>query len=366
MGGRGSVSRRDFLRLAGVMGGMAGAAVLLPGCGPQAEPTRPAASEVAAGMTDTSLFKKDPPWVVGRAGSGDVNAWMVMFSLHFRYGIEDKYKDKFKEYHVTAADFDVQKQINDVEDLLAKDLDLLFLDPTSEAALVGSVEMAMDKGVPVVLASTKVLTENYVTWVTTDNQRIGFLGADWLGKRLGGKGKVILLMGAPGTSYAEDWLRGSRQALAQYPDIEEAGMAYAYWSPTEAKTVVENFIQANPQIDGIVPGGGLMGIGAVDAFVDAGLPIPPLGGTDDNNAWLRKAQETGCEYFAVSGGADMALTCVDLAVNVLNGEPVPKLVTHPVTFFDNTETEKYYRQELSDQYWATHRLPEEWIQEYYG
>jgi len=321
---------------------------------------------MAAGMVVTAPYKKNPPWVVGRAGSGDVNAWMVMFSLHFRYGIEEKYKDRFKEYHVTAANFDAQKQINDMEDLLAKDLDLLFVDPISEAALVVSVEMAMAKGIPVVLASTKVYTDKYVSWVTTDNQRIGFLGGDWLGKKLNGKGKVILLMGAPGSSYAEDWLRGSRQGLAQYPDIEEVGLAYCWWSPTEAKTAVEGFIQANPQIDGVVPGGGLMGIGAVDAFLDAGLPIPPMGGADDGNAWLRKAKETSCEFFAVAGGSDMSLTCVDLAVDVLSGKAVPKLVIHPVETFDQTELDKYYRPELNDQYWAVNRLPDDWVQEHYG
>jgi len=303
---------------------------------------------------------------VGRAGSGDVNAWMVMFSLHFQYGIEGKYKDKFKEYHVTAANFDAQKQINDVEDLLAKDLDLLFIDPISEAALVASVERAMDSGTPVILASTRVVTDKYVSWVTTDNQRIGFICSDWLGKRLDGKGKVIMLMGAPGSSYAEDWLRGCRQAMEQYPDIEEVGMAYAWWSPTEAKTAVEGFLQANPQIDGVIPGGGLMGIGAVDAFLDAGLPIPPMGGADDNNAWLRKAKEVGCEFFAICGGADQSLTCVDLAVDVLSGKPVPKLAIHPVDTFDQTELDKYYRPELSDQYWAVNRLPEDWIKEHYG
>jgi ribose transport system substrate-binding protein len=360
------LSRRDFLRYVGAVGSFAGATLLLPSCGTKESTGGTGTEGVPAGMVDTSAFKKDPPWVVGRAGSGDVNAWMVMFTHHFHYGIEELYKDKFKEYYETAANFDDQKQIADVEDLLTKNLDLLFVDPGSEAALVNSVEMAMDQGVPVILASTKVLTDRYVSWVTTDNQQIGFMGGDWLGKKLQGKGNVILLMGAPGSSYAEDWLRGARQGLAQYPDIKEVGMAYCWWSPTEAKTAVEGFIQANPQIDGVVPGGGLMGIGAVDAFLDAGKPIPPMGGADDGNAWLAKAKETGCEYFAVSGGADMSLTCVELAIDTLSGKPVPQLVIHPVITFDNTQTDKYYAPDLNDQYWAVNRLPQEWITKYYS
>lgn len=357
-------TRREFMRLAGTVAGLAGVTVLLPGCQPAAQPTPTPA--LSPGMVDTSRYKKNPPWVVGRAGSGDVNAWMVMFSAHFEYGIKEKYKDKFKEYHVTAANFDAAKQINDVEDLLAKNLDLLFIDPISEAALVGAVEKAMDAGIPVILASTRVRTDKYVSWVTTDNVRIGYLGADWLGRRLGGKGNVVLTMGAPGSSYAEDWLRGARQALSNYPDIKEVGLAYCFWSPVEAKKAVEAFIQATPQIDGVVPGGGQMALGAVDAFLDAGKPIPPMGGTDDWNGWLAKAKEHKVEFFSVSGGSSMSLTCVDLAVDVLSGKPVPKYVEYPVVTFDQTELDKYYRPDLSDQYWAVHELPEEWVQRLYG
>ncbi len=54
------------------------------------------AGDLAPGMVDTTQYKKKAPWLAGRAGLGDTNAWMTMFGLHFKYGVEEKYAKEFK------------------------------------------------------------------------------------------------------------------------------------------------------------------------------------------------------------------------------------------------------------------------------
>jgi ribose transport system substrate-binding protein len=239
------------------------------------------------------------------------------------------------------------------------------VDPASEAALVGAVEEAMDMGVPVILASTGVNTDKYVSWVSRDNMKAGFLYAEWMGKKLGGKGKVVALMGIAGSSYAEDVLRGVRQGLSAYPGIELVDVAYCDWSPVKAKEATEAFIQSNPRIDGVIADGGQMALGVVEALVDAGRKIPPIT-ADDWNGWLRIAKQHKVQFLAVSGGNPLALTCVDLAVKVLRGEPVPKIVEYPMVTFEQDELDKYYRPDLNDQYFAVNELPEAWIKKYYS
>jgi ribose transport system substrate-binding protein len=374
-----SFNRREFLRLAGAVAGGAAATVILPGCvAPPPAGTAPAAATGAPaagaapdagaspGMVDTSAYKKDGPWTVARAGSGDVNAWMVSFSAHLEYAIKEKNKDLFQDYFVTAANFDATKQISDVEDLLARQPDLLFVDPISEAALVGSVEKAMDAGIPVILVSTRVQSDKYVSWISTNNVRAGFTGADWLAKQLNGTGNIVMTMGAPGTSYSADWLQGARQAFAAYPDIKEVGVAYASWSPVEAKRAIEAFLQQEPNIHGVVPGGGLMAIGAVQAFKDAGKPIPPIGGADDGNGWLRVAKENNVKFIGVAGGANMGAPAVDLAIKTLRGEPIPKYVEFPAETITDADVDRLFKPELNDNYWGIHDLPEEWITRLYA
>ncbi len=342
-------------------------ALIAAGCTAAEEEAGETGTEVAVGpgMVDTSQYKTDPPWTVGRAGSGDVNAWMTTFTNHFHYGIEEKYGDLFENYYETGANFDPAKQISDVEDLLARDIDLLFIDPISSAALTASVERAMEAGVPVVLVSTKVQSDDYVSWVTTDNVKVGNLFAEYMAEKLDGKGKVIVFLGAAGSSYAEENEQGIREVFANYPDIEIVGLCNCNWSPTEAKAAAEAYIQANPDgIDGIISGG-LMGLGAVDAFLDAGLEVPPVA-ADDWNGWLAKAAENDLDFFAVEGGPAMSLLAVDLATQVLKGEPVPKYVEYPVGTFTQDELDEHYRPDLNDQYWSLNLLPEDWITRLYA
>lgn len=341
----------------------------LAACTQAAEVEQPEATggevELAPGMVDTSQFKKDPPWTVGRAGSGDVNSWMVMFSNTFRYGIEEKYADLFENYYETGANFDPAKQISDVEDLLARDIDLLFIDPISAAALTASVERAMEQGVPVILVSTGVQSDNYVSWVRTDNVRAGYLMADMLAQRINEQGKMILLTGAAGSTYAEETEQGAREALAQYPEVELVGVFNANWSPVEAKSATEAAIQANPDgIDAVIAGG-LMGLGAADAFLDAGLEMPVIAG-DDWNGWLQKACDNDIPFVGVSGGPGHSLWAVDTAVKVLQGEPVAKNVEYPLETIDEAACDNLYRADLNDQYWALNELPEDWVERLYG
>jgi ribose transport system substrate-binding protein len=322
------------------------------------------AGDLVPGMVDTTQYKKKAPWLAGRAGLGDTNAWMTMFGLHFKYGVEEKYAKEFKGFKVTSCFWNPVKQIADIEGLVAQGVNILFVDPASEGALVGAIEEVYDMGVPVVLASTGVNTDKYTTWVSRDNVKAGFVYAKWMGKKLNGKGNVVALMGMAGSSYAEDVLRGVKQGLSAFPDIKILEVAYCDWSPVKAKETMEVFIQSNPRIDGIIADGGQMAYGAVEALLDAGKKIPPIT-ADDWNGWLRMAKAHDIDFLAESGGNPLALTSVDLAVKILRGEPVPKIVEYPVVTFEKDQLDKYYRPDLTDQYFAVNELPEAWIKKHY-
>jgi hypothetical protein len=67
------LSRREFLRAVGLASASAGVTLLLNSCAPAATAT-PAPAEVSLGMVDTTIYKKDPPWHIGRSGMGEVNS----------------------------------------------------------------------------------------------------------------------------------------------------------------------------------------------------------------------------------------------------------------------------------------------------
>ena len=357
------LNRREFLRMVGLASASAGVSLLLNSCAPAAAPT-PAAAEVSLGMVDTSKYKKEPPWKMARSGMGEVNSWQVIATVHFDYYVRTKYKDLFSEVNTLAATFDPVKQVSDMEDLLTKNPDIMIVHPVTGGNIVAQIEQAMSRDIPVILFGARAYTDKYVSYHDRDNAGVGRIYADYICKKIGGKGNVAVMMGLAGNTYAEDVLRGVREGMAKYPDVKEAALGYGVWSPVEGKTAMEGMLASADQIDGIINDGGNMGIGIVDAYMDAGKPFPPMCG-DDGNGWLRKAKENKISFLACQGGAEQMADAVEFAVKTLKGEPVARDVLAPIQTFDETQIDKFYRPELNDQYWAINKLPEEVILEKY-
>jgi ribose transport system substrate-binding protein len=357
---RDQFTRREFIKALAVT---TGAALILPSCAPGAPGA--GTSGLSLGMVDTTAFKKDPPWTVGRSGMGEVNAWQVIRSHHFDYGFQTKHAGKFGEIFYTQAFFDPAQQVADVEDILTHDIDVLFVHPVSGANVIAQIEQAMSRNIPVILGGARAYTEEYVSYVDRDNPGCGLLYAEYIARKINGEGNVVLMMGLAGNTYAEDVLRGAREGLAKYPGIVEAGLEFGEWSPVIGKSAMEAMLVSVPKIDAILNDGGDMGIGIIDAYLDAGLPVPPMCG-DDNNGWLRKAKENNVQFLAVHGGAELALDEVDIAVKVMQGEPVTKNILADIPRFEENELDARYRPDLNDQYWTINKLPEDLIQTLYG
>jgi ribose transport system substrate-binding protein len=323
------------------------------------------AAELVAGMVDTSEYKTDPPFTIGVSTMGEVNDWQVAALSHINYGLQDKYKDMVGQVYHGHAPWDANKQINAIEDMVLRGIDLLILLPASEAALVSTIEKVMDRGIPVVLFGAKAFTDEFVTYVDRNNFDIGYTWADWLGSKLGGTGNVALILGAPGNSYTEDVLRGAESCFqAKYPDIQMIGPAYGFWSPPEAKKAMETLIRSTDQIDGVLVDGGLMAFAVIEAFQDANLPVPPLT-ADDWNGFLKIAKKQNLDFCLVNSGVDLALDAVDVAVRILEGEPVPHTVIAETQVYTSEDIDKLVEPDLPDSYWAINKLPQSEIDRLY-
>ena len=79
-----------------------------------------------------------------------MSAWMVMYSAHVEYGVRQKFRLYFADYLSYAANWDPNKQIEDIKLLLAQDIDLLLIDPMDSAVVQAGVEQATRAGVPVI------------------------------------------------------------------------------------------------------------------------------------------------------------------------------------------------------------------------
>ncbi|HEX2488435.1 MAG TPA: substrate-binding domain-containing protein, partial [Blastocatellia bacterium] len=88
---------------------------------------------------------------------------------------------------------DYTGQMNIVEDMINQRVDGIVLAPSHGTSLVNIVERAQRDGIPVTIFDSGISTENYVSYVSTDNRKGGVVAAKRMGEKLGGKGKVAIL-----------------------------------------------------------------------------------------------------------------------------------------------------------------------------
>ena len=162
--------------------------------------------------------------------------------------------------YVTDAAHDVVKQMNDVEDLVNKGVEILILNPTDSEGVRNAVEFAKKKGVIVVSVDAQA-TGPIDAFVGSKNYDAGVLACTAMATELGGKGDVAILDGIPVVPILER-VRGCKDALAKYPDIKLIDTQNGKQDRNIAMGVTENMIQAKPSLKGIfsVNDGGAMGV----------------------------------------------------------------------------------------------------------
>jgi len=293
-----------------------------------------------------------------------MTAWMIMYSAHVEYGARDKFSSQFSNYVCTSANWDPNKQIEDIRLLLAQGIDLLLIDPMDTAVVRAGMVQAMQAGVPVIMAPTSAQTQQYVSWVTTDEAGRGATCAEWLA-RVTPRGNVLVLQSMPAAGDGPAWLGGVRSVLQGHPDLAEVAVLQCAWSSSDAKKVMSSYLGRAGRVDGVIVNNGVLGLGLVEAFLESGRMVPSIAGADDWNGWLRIAKQHGLQFLALSGGANLGLYCVELATQILAGQPVPHRIDFPYRAFESQDLDTYYRPDLSAHYWAVHDLPDAWISRMY-
>jgi ribose transport system substrate-binding protein len=206
-------------------------------------------------------------------------------------GVRDQAKAEGYEVTVLNAEDKLEKQIADVEDLIQKKIDVLIINATHDGA-AAVLNKAADAGIPVITLQRGVPGAKVVSHIGTDNVVIGREGAEWIAKKLSGKGNVVVMEGIPGAASSEDRKKGSAEVWPKYPGIKIVAQQSGKYDRAVALGVMENILQAQPQIDAVFCFNDEMAMGvlaAVKAAKRTGIAITGM----DANKDAREAVEKG-------------------------------------------------------------------------
>ena len=317
---------------------------------------------------DTSEFAKDPPYRIALAAQGTSNAWSALFDAHAYWHVDELGDEVIAEFLYGDAQASADIQVPQVEDLLAQEPDALILVPMGAAALSAPVERAMMQGVPVVLCASAVETDNFVTEVGTNLFNAGASLAQYLIDTVGADGNFLMMTGIPGVTTSVVMEEGALAVFDSY-GVELLDNQPGFWSPAEGKKIMETWLaQHGDEIDGIWSGGAQMSQGIISAYLDAEMDIPPIGGGEWQNGFLRLALEHDIQYAAWQYPNAMVTLCIDAAVQILQGEPTPRFIDFVGKIanadpFTDAEGENYFRAEWSDDVHGPITMPDEKLAE---
>ncbi|KZK85594.1 MULTISPECIES: ribose ABC transporter substrate-binding protein RbsB [unclassified Pseudovibrio] len=243
------------------------------------------------------------------------------FFVTLKEGAEARANELGYKIVVLDSQNDPAKELANVEDVLSKNVSILLINPTDSDAVSSSIRAANRKNVPVVTLDRGAARGKVESHVASDNILGGEMAGELIVETLRGSGKIVELEGVPGTSAARDRGTGFKKAMHGASGIELVAVQPADFDRTKGLNVMENILQAQPEINAVFAHNDEMALGAIKAIEAANRDILVVGfdGTDDGV----KAVEEGTMLATVAQQAGMIGSIgVDTADKVLKGEKV--------------------------------------------
>lgn len=246
------------------------------------------------------------------------------FFVTLKEGAVQKANELGYELIVLDSQNDPSKELGNVEDLLVKGVDVLLINPTDSDAVVSSVRAANRSKIPVVTLDRAANGGKVVSHVASDNVLGGEVAGNYIVEKLGGKGKVVELEGIPGTTAARDRGEGFNKAIAGKLDV--VAKQSADFDRTKGLTVMENILQAQPEINAVFAHNDEMALGALKAIESSGRKNIIVVGFDATDDAVTAVKDGKLSATVAQKPAEIGAIGVEVAGKIIKKETVQENV----------------------------------------
>ncbi|RUM26854.1 sugar ABC transporter substrate-binding protein [Rhizobium vallis] len=259
------------------------------------------------------------------------------FFNQIKQSVEAEAKKRGIEVITVDAKGDGPTQVNQIQDLLTQKIDALIYIPAGAAAATVPVKLAKNAGIPVVNVDRNADGAPGDTFLATDSVASAKAVCDYILKEAGGKGKMVIIHGQKGTTPEVDRSKGCGESLKAYPDVKVVAEQFSnIWSQDEGFQIMQNMLQANPDVSIVFAQADGLALGAAQAIKVAN-PSQKIvvGGFDGDTAALEALSKGVFNVTATQQTQKMGRDAVENAAKLVAGEKVP-----PVQLMDATLTTK--------------------------
>jgi simple sugar transport system substrate-binding protein len=300
----------------------------------------PAVLVPAATIEKGSVKKTYKDLIIGFAQLGAESEWRVANTKSIKVtadelGVELRFSD---------AQQSQDKQIEAVRKLIIQKVDVIGISPIVETGWDEVFLEAKKAGIPIILSDrrARVSDDLYVTYLGSDFLEEGRNAARVLARLVNGDAKIVELVGTIGSAPANDRFTGFREILREYPGMKVIDSKSGDFTRARGKEVMDAFLNKyGENITAVFAHNDDMALGAIQAIEDHGLKP----GVDIKIVSIDASR--GAFEAMIAGKLNATVECnpllgpqfFDLALKVVNGEPVPKWVPSKEGIFypDNAE-----------------------------
>ena len=278
--------------------------------------------------------------------------------------LDQQFKDAGYETILTYSDNDTNRQVNDIQNMIAEDVDLLVVAAIDGEALNTVMNEAGEAGIPIIAYDRLIMNDNVPYYVSFDNYTVGTLQGQYVVDTLdldnaAGPFNMEFTAGDPADNNAGYFFQGAVDVLQPYIDSGKLNVvsgqtdfdtvATDKWDTQtaleRAQNVLASYYADGTQVDVWLCSNDSTALGVTQAIQSdyAGSNQPIITGQDGDEANLKNIVDSLQSMTVYKAVANEAVVTLDLGKAILNGDTIDEsLISASGWEFDcSFDTESY-------------------------
>ncbi|MER9856797.1 MULTISPECIES: sugar ABC transporter substrate-binding protein [unclassified Mesorhizobium] len=230
-----------------------------------------------------------------------------------------------------SAEGSLEKQVSIIENFINQGVSAILIDPIDKNAVIPVIQKATAAGIPVITMGNKVEAGSNYSTLYPDYDNMSMV-ARALGKSLGGKGEVALLVGSRGNFVSDTREKGFVETLKkEFPDIKVVGIEPTGWDAAKATNAAQTWLTTYPDLKAIGCISDSLCLAADSVASSMGTQL--LYGGYDGDAEMKPLIDDGKMVMDVLTGAyRVGYWNIAVAARLANGEKLPQDLYMPTYF----------------------------------
>jgi inositol transport system substrate-binding protein len=229
---------------------------------------------------------------------------------------------------------DVVKQLSQVENFISQKVDAIIVNPVDTASTARISKSALEAGIPLVYVNRRPDQKDLpkgVAAVTSNDEEAGRMQMQYIAEKLGGKGKVVILLGDLANNSTTNRTKDIKEVLAKYPQIKIEQEQTGIWLRDRGMTLVNDWLTQGREFNAVLANNDEMAIGAAMALKSAGtkpgsILIAGVDGTPDGLNAITKGEMTVSVFQDANG---QAVGSVEAARKMAKKEAIEQNIVIP-------------------------------------